>query len=154
MNNTFNTGEAMGVRSYLKLQNTCEWADNLGFIREGQRRFRVIPYWAAIFYNKFRGKSGSVDHKPAMKSFWNIELRAYLNCVDEDQEVVIDNQYVVLLWIIWVCLRIRCPIYSIGVLVHCFYVSLVCCHRNFWHSVYCGMVLFRQIWNCHQYQRE
>ena len=26
-----------------------------------------MKYWAANFYNKFRGKFGLVEHKPAMK---------------------------------------------------------------------------------------
>ena len=28
-----------------------------------------MTYWADNFYNKFRGKFGSVEHKPAMKLF-------------------------------------------------------------------------------------
>ena len=49
-------GGAMRVRSYLKCPNTCSLADNLGLIREGQRRLRVMTYLATNLHHKLRGE--------------------------------------------------------------------------------------------------
>ena len=74
MKKNFDTGWSHGSAFIVEIAKTCAWEDNLGLIREGRRKLRLMTDWATNFHHKLRGKFGSVEHKPAMKWFWNFNF--------------------------------------------------------------------------------
>jgi hypothetical protein len=77
-------GGTRGLLLKSKAPCTWAWADSCGFIRERQRRLRVIMHGGNNLSHRLRGKSLLVEQSPAMTSFLNVQMahsEAFLRCI-------------------------------------------------------------------------
>ena len=67
-------GGARGVALKSKFLLMAAWAERLGFVREDQRRLRVIAAWGMRLSHSWEGKLGSQDASPAQRWYLNVRI--------------------------------------------------------------------------------